>query len=55
MMLQAGVSKKIKTHVLCSLFLFSEYLFLHEIMWKNTVEQDRPQQITAHALCTPGN
>jgi len=36
--------EKIKTHILCSK-TFLEYRAIYEIMWKNTVESDRPQMI----------
>jgi len=41
-MFQAEVAEKIKTH-----FVFSNFFFrnraVYEIMWKDTVEPDRPQ------------
>jgi hypothetical protein len=44
--------EKIKTHILYSK-LFSENCVVYEIMWKNTVQPDRPrwQYKTAHAYC----
>ena len=47
---------KIKTHILCSVTFFPESLTVCEIMWKNTVEPERPQvTIRAHALCLLDN
>ena len=42
--------EKIKTRVLYSLFLFLENRVVYDIMWKNTVQPDRPQRKlkTAH-------
>ena len=37
------VVEKIKTHILCSVAFFFENQVVYEIMWKNTVEPDRPQ------------
>jgi hypothetical protein len=34
---------KIKTHIMCQTFFFSENRAVYEIMWKNIVEQDKPQ------------
>jgi hypothetical protein len=42
-MVQTKVIEKIKTHILCSITFFSENRAVYEIMWKNTVEPDRPQ------------
>jgi len=41
-MFRQKVIEKIKTHILCST-VFSKYLAIYEIMWKNSVELDRPQ------------
>ena len=41
-MFQANVMEKLKTHILCS-NIFFENRAVYEIMWKNTVEPDRPQ------------
>jgi hypothetical protein len=42
-MFQTKVVEKIKTHILCSVMLFSENRAVYEIMWKNMVERGRPQ------------
>jgi hypothetical protein len=43
-MFQAKVVEKIKTHILCSVTFFPKVLHaVHEIMWQNMVELDRPQ------------
>ena len=36
------VVEKIKTHILCSITFFFENRAVHEVMWKNIVEPDRP-------------
>jgi hypothetical protein len=41
-MFRTKIAEKIKTHILCSIFLFFENIAVYEIMWKNTVERDRP-------------
>jgi hypothetical protein len=41
-MFQTNVVKKTKTRILCSVTLFPENHSFNEIMWKNTVEPDRP-------------
>jgi len=38
-MFQTEVIEKIKTHILCSVILFSENPAIYEIIWKNIVEQ----------------
>ena len=51
-MLQTKVVDKIKTHILCSIFFFFENRAVYEIMWKNTVQPERPQDDNmAHAHC----
>jgi len=40
-MFQTEVTKKIKIHILCSIFFFNSAIY--EIMCKNIVEPDRPQ------------
>jgi hypothetical protein len=40
--------EKIKTHILCSVTLFFENPAVYEIMWKNTVELDRPPMTIWH-------
>jgi hypothetical protein len=46
-MFQTKVVEKIKTHILCSVtfsfFFCFENRAVYEIMWKNTVQPDRPQ------------
>jgi len=37
----------IKTHTLCSITVLKNHV-VYNIMWKNTVEQDRPQMTTWH-------
>jgi hypothetical protein len=50
-MFQTKVVEKIKTHILC-LVTFFENRAVYEIMWKNTVEPDRPiGDNVAHAHC----
>ena len=44
------VKKKIKTHILCSIFFFENSAF-YEIMWENLVEQDRPQATIEYDAC----
>ena len=43
-MYQTKVVHKIKTHILCSItFLYFENRVIYEVMWKTTVQPDRPQ------------
>ena len=42
-MFQTKVVLNIKTHVLCPVTFFPENRAFYEIMWKNIVEQGRPQ------------
>jgi hypothetical protein len=42
-MVQRKVLEKIKTQILCPKIFFPENRALHEIMWKNMVQPDRPQ------------
>jgi hypothetical protein len=44
-MFQIKVIEKNKTHILCSLTFFLEYLAVYEIISKNIVELERPQTI----------
>ena len=44
-MLQANAIETIKTQTMCSVIFFFENRVIYEIMWKNIVEQDRPQVI----------
>ena len=41
-MLKAKFLDKVETHILCSLIFFLNRDF-YQIMWKNIVEQSRPQ------------
>jgi hypothetical protein len=38
------VVEKIKTHITCSINIFSENRTVYETMWKNTVERGKPQE-----------
>jgi len=38
-----NVVEKIETHILCSTTLFPQNHAVYEMMWKNTVERERPQ------------
>jgi len=41
------VIEKTKTHILCSITFFSfQNRAFYEIMWKNTVQTDRPDKTT---------
>ena len=43
---QTKVVEKIKTHVLCSVYIYiyiSENAAFYGTVWKNTIEADRPQ------------
>jgi len=53
-MFQVNVVEEIKTHfVFCNFFFFGNRAF-YEIMWKNSVERDRPQMaIYCIAYCIP--
>ena len=42
--------KKIKTHFIFN-NIFPEILVLYEIMWKNTVQPDRPQMTIKYGAC----
>ena len=42
-MFQTKVVEKIKTNILCTVVFFFGNRAVYEIMWKNTVEPDRPQ------------
>jgi hypothetical protein len=42
-MFQTNFVENIKTRSLCSVTFFPENLVFNEIMWKNTVELDRPK------------
>jgi len=45
-MVQTELAQQIKTHVFSKLLF--EYRTVHEIMWKNIVEPERPQRTTWH-------
>jgi len=43
-MFQTKFVEKTKIYILCSIFFFfSKIVLCYEIMWKNTVEAERPQ------------
>ena len=42
-MFQTKVAEKIKTHILCSIYIYFLNLVVYEVMWKNIVEPGRPQ------------
>jgi hypothetical protein len=42
-MFQTKVVVKIKTHISCSVAFFPENRAVYKIMWKSTVQPDRPQ------------
>ena len=46
-MFQTKFVEEVKTYILCSITFF-ENVALYEIMWKTTVEQDRPQMTIWH-------
>jgi len=51
-MFQTKVVEKIKTQILCSVNFFRpKNRAVYEIMWKNIVEQDRPQMKIKHDAC----
>jgi hypothetical protein len=43
------IAEKIKTHILWSITFFSQNCAVYEIMWENSVEQDRTHENMAHA------
>jgi len=46
-MFRAEVVEEVKTQILCSItFFFFDNPTVYEKMWKNMVEQDRPQMAT---------
>jgi len=51
-MFQTKVVEEIKTHVLCSIYI---YIYINHaiyvVMWKNVVEPDGPHDNTAHSPC----
>jgi hypothetical protein len=50
-MFQTKVVEKIKTHILCSVTFFPKNRAVYEIMWKNTVQPDRPQMTIQYGAC----
>jgi hypothetical protein len=42
-MFEIKAAKKIKTHILCSITLFSENRAVYDILWKNMAVPNRPQ------------
>ena len=46
-MLQTNVIENIKAHILCTVTFFKKNCAVYEIMWKNIVQQFRPQM----AMC----
>jgi len=50
-MFQTKDVEKIKTHIFCSITFFFGNRAVYEIMWKNTVQPDRPQ-MTIWRMCT---
>jgi hypothetical protein len=44
--------EKIKSHILCSIFIFSENRVVYEIIRKNKVERERPQITIQYCACT---
>jgi len=47
---QTKIAENIKTHILCST-TFSENRAIYEIMWKNTIQTERPQMTILHGAC----
>jgi len=47
-MFKPNVVDKIATHILCSIIFFFEDSEVYEIMWKNSVQPDRPQMRKRH-------
>jgi hypothetical protein len=43
--------EKIKTRILCSVIPPPENIAVYEIMWKNTVQPDRPQITLYYGEC----
>ena len=42
-MFETKVLEKIKTHILCCHFFFTENRVIYEIIWENMVESDKSQ------------
>jgi len=40
---QTKVVQITKPHILCSILLFSKIVLFYDVMWKNTVDPDRPK------------
>jgi hypothetical protein len=49
-MIQTKVVEKVKTHILFSIN-FSENSAVYKIMWRSTVEPDRPQMTVKYGAC----
>ena len=47
---QTKVAEKIESRILCSVTFFFENRAVHEIVWKNIVEPNRPQ-MTIRRMC----
>ena len=45
--------KNIKLYILSSKLFFSENRAVHEMMWENMAQPDRPHMTMAHAICMP--
>jgi len=51
-MFHTKVVEEIKTHVLCSIFIFLvENRTVYEIMWKNIAQADRTQKTIYYDTC----
>jgi hypothetical protein len=50
-MFQTKVVQKIKTHISCSMYFFSENRAVCEIILKNVVQPDSPQVTIQHGAC----
>ena len=46
-MFEENVVQKVETHILSSIMFFENHTF-YEIMWKNTVQLERPQMTIWH-------
>jgi hypothetical protein len=54
-MFQTKFVQKIKTHIVCSVTFVPQNRAVYEIMWKNTVEPEKPTDNMAHAQCMLDN
>ena len=50
-MFQTKVVEKTKTHIVYPMTFFLENPAFYEVMWKNTVQPDRPQMTIQHRAC----